>query len=237
MNEAVQSAPRPRPRPRWAAPLIGVVAVAVLATTGFRFGVPFTLLGVAALALLGVIFGLLRSIQALASPPDDPWLDQRSHSPAEERKRAALQAIKDLEYEKSIGNVGDEDYRTLLTRYREEAKASMRAVDDERRERREKAERLAREAVAANLDDDDLAPDRREGAEADSEGSSSEGREREDAAPPTEAEVPRKKKRSGDGKGGSARPRCPKCSTRNDPDARFCKKCGGAMGATEEGAG
>src|SRR5258708_39092671 len=50
-------------------------------------------------------------------------------SAAEEEKRAVLQALKDLDYERSVGKIADADYEELLRRYRTEAKRLLRAVD------------------------------------------------------------------------------------------------------------
>lgn len=65
----------------------------------------------------------------------------------EERKRAAVQALRDLEFERSIGRIGEEDHRALEARYREEARAAMRAIDEGIGPWRSRAEAMLAEAA------------------------------------------------------------------------------------------
>ncbi len=115
----------------------------------------------------------------------------------EERKRAAVQALRDLEFERSIGRLGEEDHRALEARYREEARAAMRAIDEGIGPWRTRAEAMLAEAEAAELavTSDAAKPD------------AAKSETKATAAPATEAG-------------------CPKCQTLNDEDAVFCKRCG-----------
>jgi len=120
----------------------------------------------------------------------------------EERKRAAVQALRDLEFERSIGRLGEEDHRALEARYREEARAAMRAIDEGIGPWRTRAEAMLAEAEAAELaaTTDAAKPD---AAKPDA----AKSKTKATAAPATEAG-------------------CPKCQTLNDEDAVFCKRCG-----------
>ncbi|HEX7671936.1 MAG TPA: zinc-ribbon domain-containing protein [Polyangiaceae bacterium] len=73
-------------------------------------------------------------------------------SPEEEKKRSILRALKDLEYERSVGKLSEEDFAELSTRYRTEAKALLRSLEAELAPRRVKAEaklkaRLEKEGI------------------------------------------------------------------------------------------
>ncbi|MGZ3450953.1 MAG: zinc ribbon domain-containing protein [Polyangiales bacterium] len=134
--------------PGWAGGLIGGSVAVVLAALGWRFGIGVSIIILAALALLTVIGMSFRAVQGLTEPDLDADVED-APTPAEMQKRSALKALKDLEYERSIGNILDEDYRELEGRYREEAKRAMRAVDAEREGLRARAEELAQEALSA----------------------------------------------------------------------------------------
>jgi len=115
----------------------------------------------------------------------------------EERKRAAVQALRDLEFERSIGRLGEEDHRALEARYREEARAAMRAIDEGIGPWRTRAEAMLAEVEAAEVGvkPDAVKPD------------AAKPETKATAAPAAEAG-------------------CPKCQTLNDEDAVFCKRCG-----------
>ncbi|GAC1351643.1 MAG: hypothetical protein NVSMB1_06620 [Polyangiales bacterium] len=199
--------------PRWGAPAVGLGAMLLVLAGGFRFGLPFAILTSAGFALVGVVWLLFRSLQALSDEPGEQTLVAVRPTQASLRKRAALGAIKELEYERSIGNISEEDYENLVARYRDEAKVAMRLVDEERLDQREKAERLAKSALTeAKLES--LRPSLSTAVE-------------EDAALITK--VTRPVKRS-----DRARPNtrsCAACGVDNDGDARFCKLCGQPMKA------
>lgn len=60
----------------------------------------------------------------------------------EEQKRAVLRALKDLEFERSVGKISEDDYRRLVAHYRDEAKRLLRLLDEEAQPMRERAEVL-----------------------------------------------------------------------------------------------
>jgi hypothetical protein len=65
-----------------------------------------------------------------------------------EQKRRVLRALKDVEGERALGRIDDEDYEALVSRYRDEAKAVMRELDQQVAPMREEAERRARQYLA-----------------------------------------------------------------------------------------
>jgi hypothetical protein len=72
----------------------------------------------------------------------------------EEQKRAVLRAIKDLEFERSVGKINEEDFLALTSKYRAEAKRLLQLLDEQTAESRARAqsrieERLAQEGLLA----------------------------------------------------------------------------------------
>jgi ribosomal protein L40E len=138
----------------WALPLLSIASAAIV---GLWFGFGTSLLVLAGGVLLGVIAILWASVRTLAGDAPltlEEALALGAPSAAEEQKRAVLQALKDLEYERSVGKVADADYEELLQRYRTEAKRLLRAVDEDLAPLRAKASayvaaQLGRREVAA----------------------------------------------------------------------------------------
>jgi len=130
------------------ASLAGAIAASVLAGPGSA------LLVLASGALLGTIALLWASLRTLSGDAPLPEnLDDGSHRPHQaddllERKRRALRALKDLEGEHALGKIDDDDYETLATRYREEAKEMLRELDRQTGPGRAEAERLAQDYLA-----------------------------------------------------------------------------------------
>ncbi len=60
----------------------------------------------------------------------------------EEQKQAVLRALKDLEFERSVGKISDDDYSVLVSKYRAEAKRLLRVLEDDARPKRERVEGL-----------------------------------------------------------------------------------------------
>ena len=208
-----------------------VLVILTVAFVGMRAGTGTALIMLAGAALLLVILFAFRSVQAAFEPAEDLVSLAAKTTTAEAWKKTALKAIKDLEYERALGNVADEDYKKLLDAYREEAKLALRAVDDERQIRREAASAW----IAEHLTAEQTSP-------------SDEDEERGEDPTPTPAEAPVSKRNdrsstpTASDKVMSKTPkkgtedsvfgdqhRCPKCDTNNEPDAKFCKECATAM--------
>jgi hypothetical protein len=134
---------------RWLYPL-AVVAAAVL--FGNIFGLGLGLLIIGGGVLFGSIWLIWSSLQGLGSDAPitlEEALSLGAPSAEEEQKRAVLRALKDLEYERAVGKISDEDYASLAEHYRSEAKRLLRAVDADSGPGRERAERLLAERLAA----------------------------------------------------------------------------------------
>src|SRR6266566_4615060 len=84
------------------------------------FGLPVGTV-LAGLGVVAIMWASVRTLSGDAPITLEEAIALAAPSAAEEQKRAVLQALKDLEYERSVGKVSDADYEVLLQRYREEA--------------------------------------------------------------------------------------------------------------------
>jgi hypothetical protein len=140
---------------RTAVPVRLMVALAVAlapVVTGAIYGLSTAFLVGAALMLGGVIVLLWSSVQSLTGEAPmtlDEAFSLAAPSAEEERKRAVLRALKDLEYERSVGKISDDDYQTLSARYRSEAKELLRIIDAARETRQAHIERLLQKRLHA----------------------------------------------------------------------------------------
>jgi hypothetical protein len=199
---------------RWAAPLFALFAAI---TAGTLFGVQLVVLTLAAFALLLVIWLLWSSVQALAGESPLTFEEAFSlgtRSAEEEQKRAVLRALKDLEYERSVGKISEDDYHEYSARYRAEAKRLIQSLDENLAEGRKLVEhelerQLRKKAVKAKPSD---LPEATANGEAAPEEGQHEG-------PEVSAAITRD---------------CPACQVKNELDARFCKACGKSMIEAEE---
>lgn len=186
---------------RWLLPLCAGLASIVV---GVLMGLELGILVLAGAVLVGVIFILWNSVQGLTGEAEltlEEALSLAAPSAEEEEKRSVLRTLKDLEYEKSVGKISDEDYAELVAKYTARAKELIQAVDADMGDARSQVERL-------------LAKRMGETAEASKE---------------SKPRKVKREKRPGEGEQShpsEKRAKCPECSTPNDPDARFCKSCG-----------
>src|SRR3954466_11040947 len=137
------------PHARWGAPLLVIILASLF---GHHFGLGIGLLTVAGGVLGGSIWLIWSSLQGLSGEAPltlDEALSLGAPSAEEEQKRAVLRALKDLEYERAVGKISDEDYASLAEHYRTEAKRLLRAVDRDLSPERERAERILAERLAA----------------------------------------------------------------------------------------
>lgn len=184
-------------------PLAGLAAALL---TGLIGSLGSAILVLAATALLIAISTLWSSLQIVAgdAPAASEQVTILTAPGAElEQKQALLRALKDLEFERSVGKITDEDYLELRDRYRTRAKAVLQSLDRELEPALARAEKLADEYLLSKGLGPRSAPDRMGGADPKPEASSS-----------VHAGV-----------------KCPSCSTANDSDAVFCKKCGERIGS------
>jgi hypothetical protein len=193
-------------------------------------------------ALLGVIALVWGSVQSLTGEADltlDEALGLGAPTAQEEQKRAVLRALKDLEYERSVGKVDEADYAELRDRYRADARRLLEQVDAGLGPARSRAEKLLEQRLTK------LATPATEGAETRGKGKPSRRSPKEPAAakPPsddtphhdTESESPEQQEAPTEDRiaeAADAPPespadrRCGACDTPNDADATFCKACG-----------
>ena len=208
---------------RWAAPLTALV---LAITAGTLFGVQLVVLTLAACALLLVISMLWSSVQALAGESDLTFEEAFSlgaRSAEEEQKRAVLRALKDLEYERSVGKISEEDYHEYSARYRAEAKRLIQSLDQNLAEGRKQVEQeLERRLSKAH----GIGSDAQRGV-------SEKPAEASDAAPSDSEESPKSEPNERVSAAPSTR-ECAACQTKNELDARFCKACGKTMTEAEE---
>lgn len=199
---------------RW----MGVLAVILLAVVmGLEFGLGNALLVLAGGTLLGGILLFWISLQGLAGQGDltlDEAMSLAAPSAEEEQKQAVLRALKDLEFERSVGKITDDDYRELSERYRSEAKALLLLVDRGMAPAMKQAESLLAERLKGKAGKARKKHKESPGASTPDAGqSSTSGAETET-----------------DSVHGAPALACANCQAENDADARFCKSCGHSLG-------
>lgn len=181
-----------------------LATLAGAAVVGVTVGPATSILVLAAGVLLGVIALLWTSVRILSGDaelsPELEALDMTAHGvdALASRKKMLLRALKDLENERAIGKMEEEDFEQLASTYRAELKTVMQRIDDALAPHRARAEEAARKHLEkAGLGAPGQAP---------SEPVDSADATPEEATPP-------------------ARVTCPKCGESNEPDAKFCKEC------------
>jgi hypothetical protein len=128
-----------------------VITVVLAIAAGVVLGIEIALLVIAAGALLGVVALLWASVQSLTGEAPitlEEALSLGAPSAEEEQKRAVLRALKDLEFERSVGKISEEDYAELSARYRDEAKRLMQSLDQSSEPARERVDKLVAERLA-----------------------------------------------------------------------------------------
>jgi hypothetical protein len=132
---------------RTVVPIAWLIAAVV---AGLLSGAALVCLVLAAGALVLVLTLMWSSVQSLTGSTSlgfEEALGMGAPSRVEEEKRAVLRALKDLEYERSVGKISVEDYAELSARYRADAKRLMQSLDESLGPAREEVER----AIEARL--------------------------------------------------------------------------------------
>lgn len=120
---------------------LGALILVWLTTT---YGLPTALMMMAGVLLLTVIGILWQSLQSLGGESSltlEEAMTLAAPPAEEEQKRAVLRSLKDLEYERSVGKVGEADYAELSARYRDEARRWLQDLDTRYDPARQRAER------------------------------------------------------------------------------------------------
>jgi hypothetical protein len=95
--------------------------------------------GVTAVVLLSLLMGAaalvglaaLRAIRPLTSSYEDrmPVIGQRTRAALEQEKAMALRTIKELEFDRAMGKISDEDFKEMSVRLRARASRIIRQLD------------------------------------------------------------------------------------------------------------
>lgn len=122
-----------------------VVTSAVLVGWKIGFGAALLLLAGATLVLaIALLWSSVQNLTGEAPMTLEEALTLGAPSAEDERKRAVLRALKDLEFERSVGKLSEEDYAIQSARYRQEAKELLRNLEESQGEQRARIEqRLA----------------------------------------------------------------------------------------------
>lgn len=135
---------------------VPLVILGTTAVVGITLGTAPALLVLAGGALVAVIATFWASVRTLLGETPLGGADAYALGAPraeEEQKRAVLRALKDLEFERSVGKISDDDYAALVAKYRAEAKRLLRALDTDAAPARRQIEVL----VAKRLRDEGLA--------------------------------------------------------------------------------
>ncbi len=194
-----------------------LVTATLTLATGALLGPPIAILVLASGMLLGVIALFWASLRILsgdaALSPELEALDATAHAvdALASRKKMLVRALKDLENERALGKLEDEDFEQLSHTYRGELKEVLSRIDATLEPHRPRAEDAAR-AYLANAG---LVGEGDRGA-----------RPEEVPAPPDSGEGPEAAVSEPE---APSRVECTKCTTSNEVDATFCKKCGTSL--------
>src|SRR5262245_720690 len=95
--------------------------------------------GIIAVILLSLLMGAatfvgmmaLRALQPLVSPDEDRTvlIGTRTRAALEREKQLTLRAIKDLEFDRAMGKLSEDDFRDMSTRLRSRATRLMKQLD------------------------------------------------------------------------------------------------------------
>jgi hypothetical protein len=181
----------------------------------------------AAAALVG--YAALRAVRPLVSPEQDRtvMVGQRTRVALEREKMMALRSIKELEFDRAMGRLSDDDWREMSGRLRTRAARLMRQLDAGSGYREQIERDLTKRLGAA----DDVAaarlkPSRSDETERDARlkpSRSDDGRSRSEESLAGDAGEDTRSAKA------SVERICASCETANDSDARFCKGCGAKL--------
>ena len=137
-------APRPIPRMPLALAIAGGLTIG-LGLAARQFGAPGVVLGLAGATLVACIAAFWASVRTMIGEARISGADAfaiGTTGGALEQKRAVLRALKDLEFERAVGKISEEDFKVLVARYRAEAKRLLKQIDEASAEQRARAEDL-----------------------------------------------------------------------------------------------
>jgi hypothetical protein len=111
-----------------------------------KAALPIIFITLASGALLFAISFVWASLRSLFGGETELWVEQslavRRRGELLDEKEAVLRSLKDLEFERDVGKLSQEDWKRLDTEFRVRAKRILKQLDDDLREHREKAAKL-----------------------------------------------------------------------------------------------
>jgi ribosomal protein L40E len=241
--------PPPPPAPSSFRPIhlaiVGTVAAAsagVLLAHGTRVeNISFVFLAVVCTGVVaGLVYRTLAPLASDAALEEPEMVGGRTRAALERDKALTLRAIKELEFDRAMGKVSEADGQEMIGRLRNRAVRLMRQLDEGGAGYRGLIERELQARLGAS-----------QGGGASAEGRLGTAAAEQQPVNGTEADVPhsgiagqaglpQRARRERDAEeaamaslataGEAAVGACAVCGARNDPDARFCKKCGTKLG-------
>jgi hypothetical protein len=194
------------------AAVLAVGSLAYFLASGTRPGAPLVFAVGGAVALAVSIYLISRSALALLLEPQSDELrvaTGRRRKELEREKQLLLKALKELSFDHEMHKISDADYQEITATYRGRAVRIMRQLD----EGAEFYRRTIAEELAARRGGPQKEPAPAEAAP--------EGPEAADSGAAKEAPS----------SVVDGRLACARCGAANEPDAVFCKKCGGRVAA------
>jgi ribosomal protein L40E len=185
----------------------GALVALAAALAAAWYGAGLALLVLAGAGLLAAIGALWTSVRTLfGEVPMDVEDAYALAAPAgtDDQKRALLRALEDLEYERRVGKISEQDFAELGARFRTDAKRLLGLQGEAPAEERREGAPTPSQPEAGSS-----------GQPRSEERVQGEERSTEDGARPSRESVAAARRKS-----------CSACGAKNDPDAQFCKKCG-----------
>ncbi len=212
-----------------------VVSVALIAGLIQGPGVAILVLAGASMAIaVGFFWETLRALFGDTKLSGEDAFAMGAPSAELERKQALVRALKDLEFEHSVGKISERDYQSLKYKYRTEAKRLLRVLDERARPERERVEKLVHQRLVA----EGLAKQERQAdpLEKQSKKNKRKTKKKRKKKPPAEPPSPTQtpSEREAPRAAADEVQLCAQCDGENDGDALFCKKCGKPIGEPAE---
>lgn len=115
---------------------------------------PFFFIAAAAMGLLACVSFLWSSLRHLFGADPALYVEQssatRHRAELVTEKDLVLRSLKDLEFEREVGKLSDEDFQSADSEFRGRAKRILRDLDDDLREHKKKARQLIAAELAAS---------------------------------------------------------------------------------------
>jgi hypothetical protein len=116
---------------------------------------PSAFIVLSAAALLFAISFVWATLRTLLGGGHESHVNQtaaaRTRADLQDEKESVLKSLKDLEFERDVGKLSDDDFRRLEAEFRLKAKRIMKQLDEDLREHRERAEQLLSRELKRDL--------------------------------------------------------------------------------------